>query len=162
WIPVLGIMLAGIVAMQVEVLKLNAGIGRSMQQTTQLNARNEVLRASVAQLSDDQRIESVAARMGMIMPAPSAVGFLSARASGVTNRVRDAGRHEQRAVVVAQGQRAAIPRTADLDRRIGYLFLVFLGLLSLGLLRATWLGAINAPTLKRAAATQQVAQVVSP
>src|SRR5689334_10730035 len=30
WIPLLGVLLAGIVAMQVEVLKLNAGIGRSL------------------------------------------------------------------------------------------------------------------------------------
>jgi cell division protein FtsL len=77
WIPVLGLMLVGIVAMQVEVLKLGAGIGRAVQQTTELSARNEALRASVAALGDDQRIESMAAKMGMIMPAPGAVGFLN-------------------------------------------------------------------------------------
>jgi cell division protein FtsL len=77
WIPVLGLMLVGIVAMQVEVLKLGAGIGRAVQQSTELSARNEALRASVAALGDDQRIESMAAKMGMIMPAPGAVGFLN-------------------------------------------------------------------------------------
>ncbi len=51
WILILGVMLAGIVAMQVEVLKLGASIGRSIEQSTALQSRNELLRASVASLS---------------------------------------------------------------------------------------------------------------
>lgn len=77
WIPLLGVMLAGIVAMQVEVLKLGASMGRSIERGTALQSRNELLRASVASLADDQRIERLAAGMGMVMPAPAAVGFLS-------------------------------------------------------------------------------------
>ena len=78
WIPLLGVMLAGIVAMQVEVLKLGASIGRSIERGTALQSRNELLRAGVASLADDQRIERIAAGMGMVMPAPDAVTFLSA------------------------------------------------------------------------------------
>jgi hypothetical protein len=77
WIPLLGVLLAGIVAMQVEVLKLSAGMGRSLERGTALESRNQQLRVSVAELSDDQRIESLAAGMGMIMPAPDAVHFLT-------------------------------------------------------------------------------------
>jgi hypothetical protein len=77
WIPLLGVLLAGIVAMQVEVLKLSAGMGRSLERGTALQSRNQQLRVSVAELSDDQRIESLAARMGMIMPSPDAVHFLT-------------------------------------------------------------------------------------
>ena len=76
WIPLLGVLLAGIVAMQVEVLKLNAGIGRSLERGTALQAQNELLRASVAQLSDEQRIERMAAQMGMLMPAPGQLKFV--------------------------------------------------------------------------------------
>jgi hypothetical protein len=76
WIPILGVMLAGIVAMQVEVLKLGASMGRSIQRGTALQSRNDLLRASVASLADDQRIERLAAGMGMVMPAPAEVGFL--------------------------------------------------------------------------------------
>jgi hypothetical protein len=76
WIPLLGVMLAGIVAMQVEVLKLSASMGRSIEQSTALQSRNEILRASVAGLADDQRIERIAVGMGMLMPAPDAVNFL--------------------------------------------------------------------------------------
>jgi hypothetical protein len=78
WIPLLGVMLAGIVAMQVEVLKLGASVGRSIQRSTALTSRNELLRASVASLSDDARIERLAAAMGMVMPAPAEIGFLAA------------------------------------------------------------------------------------
>jgi hypothetical protein len=87
WIPLLGVLLAGIVAMQVEVLKLNASVGRSLERGTALQSRNELLRASVASLSDDQRIESLAARMGMVMPAPEAIKFLAPGQSGDLQRV---------------------------------------------------------------------------
>jgi cell division protein FtsI/penicillin-binding protein 2 len=45
---------------------------------------------------------------------------------------------------------------ATVDRRIGILFLVFLVLLGIAVLRATYLGTIRAPSLQTAAATQQV------
>jgi cell division protein FtsI/penicillin-binding protein 2 len=44
---------------------------------------------------------------------------------------------------------------ALVQKRIGLLFLVFLVLLGLGGLRATWLGTVKGSTLKRAAVTQQ-------
>lgn len=77
WILALGVMLAGIVAMQVEVLKLGASIGRSVQRSSALAVRNEQLQASVAALADDQRIERIAAGMGMMMTPATGVGFLS-------------------------------------------------------------------------------------
>jgi hypothetical protein len=78
WIPLLGVLLTGIVAIQVEVLKLGAGIGRSVNLATQLQSRNELLQASDAQLSDDQRIMRVAASLGMYMPGPTETGFVAA------------------------------------------------------------------------------------
>jgi cell division protein FtsL len=78
WIAVLGVMLVGIVAMQVEMLKLGASIGRSISQTATLQSKNEMLRASVAALSDDQRIEKLAAHQGMVMPGPTQIAFVPA------------------------------------------------------------------------------------
>jgi hypothetical protein len=86
WIPVLGVMLAGIVAMQVEVLKLGASMGRSLERNSVLSSSNATLRQSVATLGDDQRIEQLAASMGMVMPPPQAVGFLAASAAGNPGR----------------------------------------------------------------------------
>jgi cell division protein FtsI (penicillin-binding protein 3) len=49
-----------------------------------------------------------------------------------------------------------------IERRIGFLFAVFLGLLALGYGKAMWLGVIKAGALKRAAATQQKTDVAVP
>jgi hypothetical protein len=77
WIPLLGVLLAGIVAMQVEVLKLGASMGLSIQRGTALQSRNEILRANVASLTDETRIEQRAAAMGMVMPLPGEATFLT-------------------------------------------------------------------------------------
>jgi hypothetical protein len=86
WIPLLGVLLAGIVAAQVEILKLGASMGRSLEQTTTLTSQNELLRDSVASLSDDQRIERLATTMGMVLPPPGAVGYLIANQGGDVSR----------------------------------------------------------------------------
>lgn len=82
WIPVLGILLAGIVAAQVEILKLGASMGQALEQTTTLTTQNEQLRGSVAALGDDQRIERLASAMGMVLPPPGAVGYLAVGPTG--------------------------------------------------------------------------------
>jgi cell division protein FtsI (penicillin-binding protein 3) len=51
---------------------------------------------------------------------------------------------------------------AVMDRRIGILFIVFVALLGLALARATYLGSVKAGSLERAAATQQVSNLVVP
>jgi cell division protein FtsI/penicillin-binding protein 2 len=51
---------------------------------------------------------------------------------------------------------------AAIDRRVGWLFVVFLALLGVALLRALQLGALDASSLQKAAATQQVSTVVTP
>ncbi len=101
WIPILGILLAGIVAMQVEVLKLGARMGASIERTSYLQSRNELLRASVASLADDRRIESLAAGMGMIMPAPEAINFLSSRPVGYLDRAASSIRLPDNATFLA-------------------------------------------------------------
>jgi cell division protein FtsI (penicillin-binding protein 3) len=49
-----------------------------------------------------------------------------------------------------------------IDRRIGWLFLGFLGLLVLAVARAGYLGVIRAPSLQQAAASQQVSDTTVP
>jgi cell division protein FtsI (penicillin-binding protein 3) len=51
---------------------------------------------------------------------------------------------------------------ALMDRRIGILFIAFVALLGIALARATYLGSVRAGSLERAAATQQVRNVVVP
>jgi hypothetical protein len=82
WIPLLGILLAGIVAAQVEILKAGATMGRALEQTSTLINQNEQLRGNVAALGDDQRIEHIAGAMGLVLPPPGAVGYLVAGRGG--------------------------------------------------------------------------------
>ena len=49
-----------------------------------------------------------------------------------------------------------------IERRIGLLFAVFLLALAIGATKAAWLGVVKAPALKRAAVTQQEADIVIP
>jgi cell division protein FtsI/penicillin-binding protein 2 len=54
-------------------------------------------------------------------------------------------------------------RTAGaIDRRVGWLFVAFLALLGIALLRAAQLGTLDSGTLQKAAATQQVVTVRTP
>jgi cell division protein FtsI/penicillin-binding protein 2 len=49
-----------------------------------------------------------------------------------------------------------------IERRIGFLFAVFLGLLLLAYGKAAWLGVVKAGTLKQAAAVQQKSDITVP
>ena len=51
---------------------------------------------------------------------------------------------------------------ATLDRRIGWLFVLFLGLLAIAVFKAADLGLLQAGTLQQAAVTQQVTRDVIP
>jgi hypothetical protein len=83
WIPILGLLLTGIVAMQVETLRLSASTGRSLERVTTLQSLNQQLQDRVAVLGDDQRIERLAAGMSMVMPGPTQVRFLAAHGASV-------------------------------------------------------------------------------
>jgi hypothetical protein len=90
WIPLLGVLLVGIVGMQVENLKINAGLGHAIEQTSILQSRNDWLRDDVAQLSNPQRIEGIAARHDMLMAPPSSTKFLRAGGTSSSAAVRAA------------------------------------------------------------------------
>jgi len=79
WIWVIGIMLGGIVAMQVSLLKLNSGISQAVEQAGTLERVNADLESQVARLSSGERIQQVAAEEGMVAPPAGDVGFLRAR-----------------------------------------------------------------------------------
>ena len=85
WIPVLGRAAGRDRRDAGRGPEARASIGRWVQRSTTLQSQNESLQASVASLTDDQRIERLAAGMGMVMPAPTTIAFLSA-SGGDTSR----------------------------------------------------------------------------
>jgi hypothetical protein len=78
WVVIVAFGLIGIVAMQVSMLKLNAGIGRAVETAATLERSNATLRADVSQLSSGERIEALAGARGFIMPEPADVTYLDA------------------------------------------------------------------------------------
>src|SRR3954468_1808852 len=76
WIALIGCALIGIVFMQVSLLKLNAGIGRSVEQAQVLDRQNADLRDVVSRLGSDERLQAEAAKMGLELPPAGAVTFL--------------------------------------------------------------------------------------
>ena len=230
-----GVLLGGIVAMQVSLLKLNSGISRAVETTTTLERQNADLEAAIARLSAPDRIESGASSLGMLMPPAGDVTYLSAGAQDPAKAVRRMQPPSEDAAALLANHgivpgsivaaapapvtpaAAATPATGDdcrsrrdarsrgdsgarrhrgagrhagarhggaahddlpdpcqrrsrrrtgisvlIERRIGLLFAVFLGMLVLAGARAGWLGIVRANTLQSAAATQQKADIVVP
>jgi hypothetical protein len=77
WIALIGIMLGGIVAMQVSLLKLNAGISRAVEATSTLERQNSQLEARIGRLSTGEKVRSAATATGMVAPPAGDVEFLS-------------------------------------------------------------------------------------
>jgi len=66
--PIASLLIACIIAILVAVPKL-VSVGPSVQ-SAELRSRDALLRASAASLSSPQRIERVAARMGIVITVP--------------------------------------------------------------------------------------------
>src|SRR5919108_3116407 len=62
WIWLIGLLLGGIVAMQVSLLKLNAGISRAVTTAGTLERQNADIEAGIARLSSVERVRQTAAQ----------------------------------------------------------------------------------------------------
>lgn len=87
WLGIVAFGLFGIVAMQVSMLEMNAGMGRAVERAATLERSNATLRATVSRMSSGERIQEAAGRLGMVMPTPGQVRYLAAG-----SRARDARR----------------------------------------------------------------------
>src|SRR3954454_10062505 len=79
WIWLIGAMLGGIVAMQVSLLRLNAGISRAVQAQTTLERQNSALQAGIAELTGGDRVREAAAAEDMVDPPAGDTRYLRAR-----------------------------------------------------------------------------------
>jgi hypothetical protein len=79
WIVVIGVLLGGIVAMQVSLLKLNSGISRAVEASSTLERQNADMQANIARLSSGQRVSSNAAKENMVFPPAGDVRYLNVR-----------------------------------------------------------------------------------
>jgi cell division protein FtsL len=70
WISVFAVLLAGVVALNVAVLRLNMSVSKLDQQELQLRAENQALASEVSKSGSAQRIEATAHKLGLV-PAPA-------------------------------------------------------------------------------------------
>jgi hypothetical protein len=78
-ILIIGLMLGGIVAMQVSLLRLNAGISRAVQTQSTLAAQNMALEKQIAQARSGDGVGAAATGLGMIDPPAGERRFLTSR-----------------------------------------------------------------------------------
>lgn len=88
WIALIAVALIGIVFMQVSLLKLNAGIGRAVTTVDTLERQNAELRADVAALDGEGRIQDVAAEAGLLLPPAGDVEYRDARRADAARAAR--------------------------------------------------------------------------
>jgi uncharacterized membrane protein YgcG len=78
WIAVLCALLGGIVALNVASLSLNAGAGATSLQIDELKTQISGLQAQIDERLSAGRVEDEAARLGLAVPDPKAITYLSA------------------------------------------------------------------------------------
>jgi hypothetical protein len=90
WIGVIAFALIGIVTMQLGLLKLNAGIGRSLEREALLQRENATLSAENSEMAAGERVEAQAEHAGMESIPSGALRFLAARPSLDVHRAASA------------------------------------------------------------------------
>ena len=88
WVAVIAVALIGIVAMQVHMLGLNAGIGRAVEKATTLEQQNTALRLEVSRLGSGDRIAAEAQQLGLVMPNAGEVRYTDVHATDATRAAK--------------------------------------------------------------------------
>jgi cell division protein FtsL len=76
WIVLVGVLLAGIVFFNVDLLRMNREITHMADRAAQLKRENARIRQDVAQLAGSERIQQAAGQLGLVLPAPGEVRYL--------------------------------------------------------------------------------------
>jgi hypothetical protein len=76
WIVVAGVLLAGIVALNVAVLRLNVRLDRLNNESAQLRADNAALGAKLSAAASSPRIQALAKAHGFVPADPTTIGFV--------------------------------------------------------------------------------------
>jgi cell division protein FtsL len=88
YIALIGILLAGIVFFNVDVLELNHGIARTDTRSSQLKRENAALTLTLAKLGSSERIQRVALQHGLVLPQPGDVRYLRANRQDAAHALR--------------------------------------------------------------------------
>jgi cell division protein FtsL len=116
WIALVGVLLAGIVFFNVDLLQLNREITRTAERSSQLKRENARLRLELARLASSERIQTAAQRRGLFLPPPGHVGFLRSSLAldsrRAASRITEPGKAPVPATQPATPPAATTPPTA--------------------------------------------------
>ena len=101
WIAFIGVLLVGVVFLNVSLLEINRDITAKAERISELKRVNGEKRVEVAELASSERIQQAAGDLGFILPEPGKVTYLKATPS------RDARRAADTVVAPIQQQQAA-------------------------------------------------------
>jgi len=76
WIVVAGVLLAGIVALNVAVLRLNMRLDHMNNESQQLQAENAALGAKLSGAVSSPRIQALAKARGFVPADPTTIGYV--------------------------------------------------------------------------------------
>jgi cell division protein FtsL len=76
WIGLVGVLLAGIVFFNVDLLQMNREITQMADKAAQIKRENDRLRHDYARLASSERIQEAAAALGLVYPAAGEVRYL--------------------------------------------------------------------------------------
>jgi hypothetical protein len=88
WIGVLGILLAGIVALNVATLSIGTTAGKIDAQIQTLRQENSVLRARIGERVSYERVQGAASALGLAIPAPGDVVYREAGPEAIESAAR--------------------------------------------------------------------------
>ena len=76
WIAIVFVLLAGIVFLNVNLLRMNRQIAAASERGQAVKVENARLRTDLARLGSSERVQRVAADRGLVLPAPGEVRYL--------------------------------------------------------------------------------------
>jgi cell division protein FtsL len=79
WIGLIGVLLAGIVFFNVDLLQMNREITQMADKAAQIKRENDRLRHDYARLASSERIQEAAAALGLVYPAAGEVRYLDSK-----------------------------------------------------------------------------------
>jgi hypothetical protein len=99
-ILIIGLMLGGIVAMQVSLLRMNSGISNAVLTKNSLSGQNMLLEKQIAQTRSGDGVGEAAAGIGMIDPPAGERRFVSVRPTDAARAARRMKPPSQRSILV--------------------------------------------------------------
>jgi cell division protein FtsL len=91
WIGLVGVLLAGIVFFNVDLLQMNREITQMADKAAEIKRQNDRLRHDYARLASSERIQEAAATLGLVYPAAGEVRYLESNpkldAHNASNRI---------------------------------------------------------------------------